>query len=142
MFVCQNKLSSHVGCEFKKIHSMLVVAHNAATSYILEIITTECASFMERCCRNGKGFSDCLILAQLSVLLAYLSFKTVEKYFIRENLLKALMFISPIFFSSIILMKYPNAPLLIREQQTDRSSITTLLNDGSMNETVEKTLFG
>uniref|UniRef100_A0A0M3I3E1 Acyl_transf_3 domain-containing protein n=1 Tax=Ascaris lumbricoides TaxID=6252 RepID=A0A0M3I3E1_ASCLU len=131
----------HVGCEFKKIHSMLVVAHNAATSYILEIITTECASFMERCCRNGKGFSDCLILAQLSVLLAYLSFKTVEKYFIRENLLKALMFISPIFFSSIILMKYPNAPLLIREQQTDRSSITTLLNDGSMNETVEKTLF-
>uniref|UniRef100_F1L6X1 O-acetyltransferase oatA n=1 Tax=Ascaris suum TaxID=6253 RepID=F1L6X1_ASCSU len=85
-------------------------------------------------------FKDCLVVAQLSVLLAYLSFKTIEKYFIRENLLKALLFISPIFFSSIILMKYPNAPLLILEQQTDRSSITTLLNNGSMSEIVKKTI--
>uniref|UniRef100_A0A915BUL3 Acyl_transf_3 domain-containing protein n=1 Tax=Parascaris univalens TaxID=6257 RepID=A0A915BUL3_PARUN len=86
-------------------------------------------------------FEDCLVVAQLSVLLAYLSFKTVEKYFIRENLLKALMFISLMFVSSIILIIYPNAPLLIGTRHTDRSSTTTLLSGGDANETVEQTLF-
>uniref|UniRef100_A0A915AQI8 Acyltransferase 3 domain-containing protein n=1 Tax=Parascaris univalens TaxID=6257 RepID=A0A915AQI8_PARUN len=86
-------------------------------------------------------FKDCLVMAQLSVLLAYLSFKTVEKYFIRENLLKALIFISLMFASSIILIIYPNAPLLISTQHTDRSNIPTLLSGGGTNVTVEKTLF-
>uniref|UniRef100_A0A914R6A5 Acyltransferase 3 domain-containing protein n=1 Tax=Parascaris equorum TaxID=6256 RepID=A0A914R6A5_PAREQ len=86
--------------------------------------------------------SDCLIVAQLSILLAYLSFKTVEKYFIRKNLLKALMFIALIFGSSTILIIYPNTPLLISPRQRDRSSITTFLSGGDKNETEGKTLFG
>uniref|UniRef100_F1KYS5 O-acetyltransferase oatA n=1 Tax=Ascaris suum TaxID=6253 RepID=F1KYS5_ASCSU len=86
-------------------------------------------------------FTESLIVAQLSFLLAYLSFKTIEKYFIRENLAKALIFTSLLFFSSIMLMNYPKVPLLVLKQQINQSSTTMLLPDESENGTVAKTSF-
>uniref|UniRef100_A0A915BV72 SGNH domain-containing protein n=1 Tax=Parascaris univalens TaxID=6257 RepID=A0A915BV72_PARUN len=101
----------------------------------------ECGEGFSTVASHSDEISDCLTVAQLSVLLAYLSFRTVEKYFIRKNLLKALMFISLMFASSTILIIYPNTPLPISPRQRARSSITTFLSGGDTNVTVEKTLF-
>uniref|UniRef100_A0A915A0V5 Acyltransferase 3 domain-containing protein n=1 Tax=Parascaris univalens TaxID=6257 RepID=A0A915A0V5_PARUN len=57
-------------------------------------------------------FTDCLIVAQLSLLVAYLSYKTIEKYFVRENFSRTLVLVSLLFLSSIMMMNCPNGPFV------------------------------
>uniref|UniRef100_A0A915BW87 Acyl_transf_3 domain-containing protein n=1 Tax=Parascaris univalens TaxID=6257 RepID=A0A915BW87_PARUN len=81
-------------------------------------------------------FTDCLIVAQLSLLVAYLSYKTIEKYFVRENFSTTLVLVSLLFLSSIMMMNCPNGSFVLSEEQVIRSSVIEV-----MGEKLERTTF-
>uniref|UniRef100_A0A0M3II69 SGNH domain-containing protein n=1 Tax=Ascaris lumbricoides TaxID=6252 RepID=A0A0M3II69_ASCLU len=90
---------------------------------------------------NQLLFTDSLIVAQLSFLLAYLSFRTIEKCFIRENFAKALVLISLLFLSSIILMNYPNDSFVLSEQQANPSNVIEVMSKSLGRTSFERNCF-
>ena len=89
---------------------------------------------------NAKLFLDCVIAAEASIFIAYVSFKTIEKYFIRENLTKSLIFIAVACCGCITLQmdsSYFNEIMKMESNKTE-SMIRPLFNET----TVEETYFG
>ncbi|VDM43054.1 unnamed protein product [Toxocara canis] len=90
---------------------------------------------------DALALKDCWIAAQLSFAVAYLSFRTIEKYFIRADLIKGLLFIATLLCLSVALMIYPNYSAIFVMKITDESNATTPSSIVGNNVTTEKTFF-
>ncbi|KHN82376.1 O-acetyltransferase OatA [Toxocara canis] len=90
---------------------------------------------------DSLPLTECIIIAQLSFLIAYISFKTIETYFTHEILLKTFLFIIILLCISVFLMIPTSKAIVLVEESVNDFNATTLSPIDNGNETVRKTWF-